>query len=104
MPVRRIEQPSDRGGGPPLNVTVGVVSVQAIRENPRRRRLIFTNDSDTVIYLARYQRAVLNAGIRLNANGGGFVDEPDNTGYMYTGPWHTISSAANKNLCVSEDH
>ena len=91
------------GGAPPLAATVGTTSVIVLRSNPTRKKVVFINDSDTAIYLARSQTAVVNAGIRLNATGGAFVDEPDVYGRMYTGEWSAISSAATKNLCISED-
>lgn len=91
------------GGGAPLNATVGVASSIVVAAVQQRKKLILTNDSDTDIYLARGDNARLNAGIRLNAAGGSFIDEPDNIGRMYSGPWAAISSAANKNLCISQD-
>lgn len=94
---------TSRGGGPPLSVTVGTNTGIGIRDNQNRRKVTLTNDSDTVIYASKFDQAVLNAGIRLNANGGGFIDEPDPYGYIYTGPWSFISSAANKNLCFIEE-
>lgn len=94
---------ADIGGGPPRAATVGVASTIVLRENISRKAVIFTNDSDTIMYLARSQTAVLNAGIRLNANGGIFIDTPDIYGRLYKGPYAAISSAATKNLAISED-
>lgn len=91
------------GGGPSRAFIVGTASAIGIREVYRRKKLYIVNDSDSVIYANRGDRAVLNAGIRLNANGGSILDEPDIHGRMYDGPWAFISTGANKNLCYSED-
>lgn len=93
----------NEGGGPPGSVTVGTTSVRVAGSNMYRKKMTLTNDSDTVIYVAKANDAVLNKGIRLNANGGSVVDEPDLQNYLYTGPWAAISSAATKNLCVQEN-
>lgn len=90
-------------GGQPIAVTIGASSVMVARANPRRMRLTIINDSDTIIYLARADFARLNAGLRLNPAGGSIMDCPDTLGRIYTGPWSAISSAAGKNLCVSEE-
>ncbi len=84
-------------------ITVGVASILGLRPNPLRKEATFTNDSDTVIYGAKGPEAAINAGIRLNSNGGWWVIEPDATGRMYTGPVSFISTGANKNLCFTED-
>lgn len=94
---------TDVGGGPPRAYACGVASINVGRDDPYRRKITFTNDSDTIIYLAKSDQAVLNAGIRLNANGGSLIDEPDTKGYIYTGIWSAITSLANKNLCVQEN-
>lgn len=91
------------GGSAPFNATVGVASAVVVLPVNRRSKIVFTNDSDTVIYLARADQARINAGIRLNAAGGSFVDEPDTFGRIYCGPWSAISTAATKNLCISQD-
>jgi len=95
--------PDGLGGAPALFATVGTTSAIVVRESLRRKKIVFVNDSDTHIYLARAENAALNAGIRLQSNGGTLIDEPDAFGRMYYGPWSAITSAANKNLCISED-
>lgn len=90
-------------GAPPVSVATGTTSILVARANQARMKMILINDSDTTIYITRGDFARLNAGIRLNANGGSLVDEPDSLGRIYTGPWSAISSAASKNLCVSEE-
>jgi len=91
------------GGGPPLNVAVGVASGIVVQAVQRRKKIILVNDSINVIYLARADEARVNAGIRLNANGGSYEDVPDTLGRMYDGPWAAISTGAASNLCISQD-
>ncbi len=83
--------------------TIGVASSIVLRPNLLRKEAIFINDSDTDMYGAKSENSALNAGIRLNANGGVWIIEPDNTGRIYTGPVSFICSIANKNLCFTED-
>jgi len=83
-----------------FNVAVGVATGVVVPGNDRRKKLTFTNDSDSIIYLSKGPTAALNMGIRLNAAGGGFIDEIDAYGYLYRGAWSAISSGAGKNLCV----
>ena len=64
------------------SVTVGVTSVVVLQANRHRTGAIICNDSDTAIYLTLGNPAVLNSGIRLNANGG--VYEINNTN-LYRG-------------------
>ena len=95
-------QAPDIGGGTPGFATVGVVSAIALSQNPRRKKVVFCNDSVNVIYLARSGTAYLNRGPRL-APGGSVVDEPDIYGRIYTGPWAAIAAGAGSNLTISED-
>lgn len=85
------------------SVSVGTTSVSAAPDRPTRKKIAFTNDSDTVIYLVKGTLALINSSLRLNADGGALVDEPDTKGYFYTGPWAAISSAASKVLLISEE-
>ncbi len=84
-------------------VTIGLASVIVLRPNLLRKEACFINDSDTIFYGSKGPEAALNAGIRLNANGGVWIIDPDVTGRIYTGPVSFIASAANKNLCYMED-
>lgn len=90
-------------GSPPVSVTAGTASVLLTRANQARMKITIINDSDTIVYVARGDFARLNAGIRLNPNGGSLIDEPDTLGRIYTGPWSAITSAAGKIICVSEE-
>lgn len=80
-------------------VTVGTTSIEVILENYNRLSATFVNDSDSPIYLSLGQEAKVNAGIRLNANGGAYE-------INLTNPWYgrvfAVSTAASKVLCVSE--
>lgn len=51
-------------------IDVGTTSTQILAANDQRRFAVIVNDSDTPVYLALGQPAVLNAGIRINENGG----------------------------------
>jgi len=80
-------------------VSVGTTSTTVLSANPNRRLAVFVNDSDTEIYLSLSSTAVLNEGIRLNANGGLYEINLMN---LYTGEVSAISSADSKNLTVTE--
>jgi putative intracellular protease/amidase len=83
-------------------ITVTTTSAVVLAANHRRNRAILINDSDTVMYLARGDQAALNSGIRLNAGGGSWTEEPDNRGHIYTGPIAAICTAS-KTLLVTEE-
>ncbi len=53
-------------------VNVATASTEIIAADLKRRYAAIVNDSDTAIYIALGAAAVVNAGIRLNANGGSF--------------------------------
>jgi len=94
LPVnqQKLATPNNAGSG----VSVGTTSTVVAAANSARLEIHITNDSDTVIYLRLGTSAVLNSGIRLNANGGSFTTD------KYTGQINAISSAASKNLTVAE--
>ena len=85
----------------PSVATVGTNSVLALAANANRKYASFQNDSDTVIYLMGTNAAVLNQGIRLNANGGTY-EMSSAGGNLTLAAVYAISSAANKNLLVRE--
>lgn len=80
-------------------VLVGAASTLVLAANGHRANAIFINDSDETIYLARGHAAVLNGGIRLNANGGSYEMDVDN---MFRGIVYAICASGQKNLCVCE--
>lgn len=97
MPV---EPPvKDTADEPGTSVPVDSVSTPVAAANPDRAELTLVNDSDTVIYVRLAATgAVLNAGIRLNANGGSY------TTTSYRGAVCAIQSdtLADKRLLVTE--
>jgi len=80
-----------------------VASAVVLRANKARKQAIFVNDSDTVIYLAKGGTAIVNTGIRLNAQGGSWIEQADAEGYLWVGQFSAISTGAAKNLCITED-
>ena len=83
--------------------TVGVASAQALRSRDNRRRVTFCNDSAAVIYLAKGSPAVIGSGIRLNANGGSWIEEPDALGYFWRGEFNAIATGAGSNMTILEE-
>ena len=57
---------------PHTEASVAVTTTPVLAAKVKRRYALFINDSDTVVYLAMGEAAVLNTGIRLNANGGSY--------------------------------
>lgn len=86
-------------------VTCGTAALLVLDSNPRRKRALFINDSDTAIYLFKGPPvgAAINAGIRLNASGGSWEETPDTLGYLWRGPFSAITSAATKVLAITEE-
>lgn len=84
-------------------ITVGITSTQVLPPNPNRKHVTFVNDSAAIIYLRKGTPAKVNAGIRLNANGGSCEDLPDSLGFIYKGIWTAIASAAGSNLTYQEE-
>ena len=80
-------------------ITVLDSSTIVLVSNAKRKFFTVINDSDTVIYLALGKVAVVNEGIRLNANGGNASSEGLS---VYTGDVSAISSVTSKVLTVVE--
>ncbi len=81
-----------------LDVTT--VSASALDANANRTFALFINDSDTVIYLMLGGTAVINTGIRLNANGGSYEIDASN---LYKGAVYAIhAGTGNKRLTIQE--
>jgi hypothetical protein len=85
----------------PGGCDVANTSTLVLAANPDRRYAVFTNDSDSPIYLAIWHTAVAHTGIRLNPNGGSY--EIDFKNY-YVGDVTAIhdSGSGTKKLCVQE--
>lgn len=76
---------------------VGTTAVEILPPNRPVQYVLFSNDSDTAIYISLGQQAVAHQGIRLNANGGWYEISATN---MYRGRVWAISTAATKRLNV----
>ena len=82
------------------SVEVGLASTLVLAANPNRVDADLVNDGANVIYLARGNAAVLNAGIRLNPNGGSYRIGTNN---LFLGAINGISTNET-NLTVSEGY
>ncbi len=83
-----------------VNVTVATGAVLAANVN--RLYSLLVNDSDTTIYIGLGAAAVVNQGIRLNANGGSYEMSALH-GNLYTGVINGIhSGVGNKVLLTTE--
>lgn len=80
-------------------VAVGIASTAVLAANANRRFATFVNDSANTIWLCMAAAAVINTGIRLNANGGSYEINQTN---LYTGQVTAIAAGAGSNLCVTE--
>ncbi|MBA7481124.1 hypothetical protein ES707_16594 [subsurface metagenome] len=80
-------------------VAIGAVSTVVLAANANRIYAEFVNDSDETIYLDESATAVMNEGIRLNAQGGSFEIGSTN---LYTGAITAICASGGKNLTVTE--
>lgn len=94
--LRTSNRRTGTAGEPGGSATVGSSSTTVLAANSDRIRATFINDSDETIYLKLGTGAELNKGIRLNANGGAWVETD------YTGIVTAICSSGGKNLCVTE--
>ena len=82
---------------------VGTTSTLVLNERRARAYLLIQNDSDTVIYLHfGGNPAVVNQGIRLNANGSS-IELKRADGSVYKGPVYAIhAGSGTKRLLVTE--
>jgi len=78
----------------------GVASIRVLENNENRTYASFINNSANIIWLAKADVALVNQGIRLNANGGSYEITPLN-------PWKgrvaAIAAGAASVLCITED-
>jgi hypothetical protein len=77
-------------------VEVTTASTQILAANAERHTFTVVNDSDAVIYLKYGGTAVMNSGIRLNANGGSHTDD------VYIGELTGITAVGNKKVTIME--
>lgn len=87
----------DFSSGTAANITVGATTTVALAAVSGRKYAILVNDSNETIYLSLGTDAVLNKGIRLNANGGAYEILGKTP---YRGAVNAICSSGSKNLCV----
>ena len=87
------ERSSDR------TTVIGAGTTAIVGANKSRISATFVNDSNETIYLALGIPAVMNQGIRLNANGGAFTIGKENP---WRGEVNGICASGTKNLCVIE--
>lgn len=81
--------------------TCGVTTGAMLAANANRKYALIVNDSDTDIYIKIGASAVMNQGIRINANGGSY-EMSHSFGNLNTGAINGITSAAGKNVIVTE--
>ena len=90
----------DSGGGTEFDnatnfeVTIGSTSTQIKAANASRKLLALVNNSDVNIFISLGTAAVMNSGIRLNANGGNIVLASP----VYMGAVFGITAAGGKSL------
>lgn len=78
---------------------INSTSTSILSTNATRFFASFVNDSNETIYLSLGASAVMNQGIRLNADGGSFEINETN---LYIGPVSAICSSGGKRLTVLE--
>jgi hypothetical protein len=81
--------------------TVAVGTTLALAANASRTYALFINDADEAIYLGLGVAAVMNKGIRLNANGGSY-EMSAALGNLYAGAVNAICASGGKLLLVTE--
>jgi len=81
--------------------SIGTTTTVALASNANRLYALLVNNSDEVIYFKLGANAVLNQGIRLNANGGSY-EMSKLLGNLYTGAINGICASGNKVLLVLE--
>jgi hypothetical protein len=72
---------------------------EILPENPNRKYALLVNDGDADIYLGFAQPAVVNQGVRLNANGGSFEITLTNPFY---GRIYAVGDATGPKLLATE--
>lgn len=81
--------------------TIAATSTSALASNTNRAAALFVNDSDEEIYLNIGGSASMNAGIRLNANGGAYEMSKEH-GNLSTAAITAICASGSKVLLVTE--
>ena len=81
-------------------ITIGITSTRVFYRNNERKIAAIVNDSSNTVYLSLGPTAVMNGGIRLNANGGSFTFGIE-TDFKWCGEVYGIASG-NSNVTVVE--
>ena len=90
----------DYAGLPNGLITIGTTSTRVLYRKENRRIAAIVNDSSNTVYLSLGPTAVMNGGIRLNANGGSFTFGIQ-TDFKWCGEVYGIASG-NSNITVVE--
>ena len=96
MGTQKIKNAKESSASSNTKVTVALNSTTIIAANSDRRFVVIVNDSDEDVYLNLSGTAVINEGIRINANGGSYVED------IYTGIITGICATGGKNVTVVE--
>jgi hypothetical protein len=83
----------------PLSVSIGAADAVLLASNLNRKGVVIVNDSANIVYLSFGATALINKGIRLNANGGSFTMQSMT---FTTAEIRAIASGAGSNICVQE--
>lgn len=85
--------------GDPSSVTIGNTSTLAIAANTNRKYLVISNDSTEDMYISFGSAAVINKGLRLNANGGTLEWFGPN---VFGSAVYAITASGNKRMTYQE--
>lgn len=96
MGTQKIKNAKESSASSNTKVTVGNTPTTVIASNSDRRFVVIVNDSDEDVYLNLSATAVINEGIRINANGGSYIED------IYTGAISGICASGGKNVTVAE--
>ena len=81
-----------------LKVTVGSATTAVLAASGKREYALIQNDSDEAMYLGIGTAAVLNTGVRLNANGGSY-EISRNAGNLVQDAINGICTSGSKVAC-----
>lgn len=102
-PVYLIYMRAETGAGAaPLGVNVAAASAVILAANATRKVAALINDSDSPMWLAIGQAAVINRGIRLNARGGTLLISRSGDIYSQEAIYGIHAAAGNKVITIQE--
>lgn len=82
--------------------SITTASGEALAANTSRNYVLLVNDSDTVVYIKIGVAAVVNEGIRLNANGGSYEMADEFRNIQYDAIYAIHGGSGDKVLLVTE--